>query len=239
MVAAAIRRINPDARVDCLPINFLKMTDDEIDAYLRRTDLFIFATDRFAAQARGNEVALRLGTPAIWIGLYAGGLAGEIVWWAPQVDACFRCLCSKRYEAQAKAGQRGESLDPPSDGCTIFDVALVDSIAGMVAIGLLTRGSQNRFGRLIDGLGDRNFLQVQLDSGWTFGGRDVVREQLGVSADCPAFFAWNTIARSDPDRGQLHCPDCTRFRGHQFEVVDGMSRRVKPLTDPTIQAISG
>lgn len=220
-VAAMIRRINPDARINCLPRNFLEMTDEDVDAHLGETDLFIFATDRFAAQARGNEVATRLNKPAIWIGLYAGGLAGEIVWWAPYIAACFRCLLSKRYAAQAKAAEAGQSLDPPSDGCTIFDVSLLDSIAGMLAIGLLTRGSDNRFGRLIDQLGDRNFLQVQLDPQWNLAGRNIVREQLGVAADCPAFFSWNTIVRADPDRGELPCPDCEKFRGIQFLPRDG------------------
>ena len=220
-VAAMIRRINPDAQIVCLPVNFLEMTDEEVDAQLRQTDLFIFATDRFAAQARGNEVALRLHTPAIWIGLYAGGLAGEIVWWAPHIDACFRCLLSKRYAAQAKAAEAGQSLDPASDGCTIFDVSLLDSIAGMLAIGLITRGSDNRFGRLIAGLGDRNFLQVQLDPSWSFNGRNILREQLGVTADCRAFFSWNTIVRADPDAGNLPCPDCEKFRGHLFVAHNG------------------
>ena len=228
-VAAAIRRVNAAARIKCLPIDFLQMTDEQIDAELGSTDLFIFATDRFAAQARGNEVALRLNTPAIWIGLYPGGLAGEIIWWAQHIDACLRCLVPNRYAAHAKAAEEGRLLDPPSDGCTILDVSLLDSIAGMVALGLLTRGSDNRFGRLIDELGDRNFIQVQLDPTWTLKGRNVVREQLGVADDCPAFFSWNTIVRADPDLGQLPCDDCTAYRGHAFGLaLPGGPYRRKP-----------
>ena len=213
--AAAIRRVNSEAQIICLPENFVEMTDEAVDADFGQTDLFIFATDRFAAQARGNEIALRLNQPAIWIGLYAGGLAGEIVWWAPHINACFRCLCSKRYVAHAKAAEAGQSLDPPSGGCTIFDVSLLDSIAGMLAIGLLTQGSDNRFGRLIEGLGDRNFLQVQLDPAWSLNGRNVIREHLGITPDCRAFFSWNTIARADPDHGEPPCPDCEKYRLRQ------------------------
>jgi molybdopterin/thiamine biosynthesis adenylyltransferase len=226
-VAAAIRRVNAAARINCLPVDFLAMTDEQIDAVLGTTDLFIFATDRFAAQARGNEVASRLNKLAIWIGLYAGGSAGEIAWWAPHIDACFRCLFAKRYAAHAQAAEAGRSLDPPSDGCTIFDVSLLDSIAGMLAIGLLTRGSDNRFGRLIDQLGDRNFVQVQLDPQWKLNGRNIVREQLGIADDCQAFFSWNAIVRADSDRGQLPCPDCERFRGHQFDERDGQPVRIR------------
>ena len=45
-------------------------------------------------------------------------------------------------------------------------------------MGLLTRGSANRYGRLIAQLGDRNFLQVKIDPSWTWKGRDIIREQL-------------------------------------------------------------
>ena len=231
-LAARLLRINEDLQVNCVPRNFLDMTDEEIDAELGDTALFVFATDSFPAQARGNEVALRLNKPAIWIGLYAGAGAGEIVWWARHVDACFRCLLSKRYEAQAQAAEKGKSLDPPSDGCTIFDVSLLDSIAGELAVGLLTRGSNNRFGRLVDQLGDRNFIQVQLDPSWTLNGHNVVREKLGVAEDCRAFFAWNTIILADPDHGQLPCPDCERFRGHTFApLFHNIPTRIKPRTE--------
>ena len=216
-VAATIRRVNPDARITCLPTDFMAMTDEEINARLGRTDLFIFGTDKFLAQARGNEVALRLNKPAIWIGLYAGGLAGEIVWWAPHIAACYRCLLSKRYEAHTRAAAAGRSIDPASDGATIFSISLLDSIAGMLAMGLLTRGSDNPFGRLIERLGERNFLQVQLDPAWNLNGRNPIREHLGVAADCSAFFSWNSIVRADPQGGQPPCPDCEKFRGWRSE----------------------
>jgi molybdopterin/thiamine biosynthesis adenylyltransferase len=212
----AIRRINPDAIVDVIEDNFLDMAADDLAAHIAECDLLIFATDRFEAQARGNELALQFNVPALWIGLYAGGTAGEAIFWHPDIDACFRCLCARRYEAQAAATKEQRSLDPASDGCTIFDVAMLDAIVGMLAIGLLTRGSDNRFGRLIDELGDRNFIQVQLDPSWNLGGKNPVRKYLAVADECPAFFAWNTIVRADPDRGNLPCPDCEKFRGHKF-----------------------
>src|SRR6202022_3652177 len=58
--------------------------------------------------------------------------------------------------------KEGRSLDPGSDGSDILSLQFLDSIAGQVAVGLLTHGADNRFGRLIDQLGDRNFLQVNL-----------------------------------------------------------------------------
>ncbi len=227
-----IERINSEAEVVSLTRDFTAMTDEEIDATFGEINLFIFATDRFAAQARGNQVALRLGVSALWVGLDRGGRAGEIIFWHPELDACFRCLTPKRFEAQANARARGELLDPPSDGATIFDIQLLDAIAGMLALGLLTRGSDNRFGQLIEKLGDRNFLQIKIDPDWMLQDRDVVREQLGIAEECDSYFAWNTIVRRDPDRGQLPCPDCERFRGHTFQGTKaGFLRTRSPVND--------
>lgn len=229
--ARALRAINPGVTVYTSTADITQMTDAEIEQRFRDVDLLILATDRFAAQAKGNEIALRLGMPAVWIGLYAGGLGGEVIFWHPGIDACHRCLCAKRYEAHARVAEGQASLDPPSDGATIFDIHLVDAIAGQIAIGLLTRGSTSRYGRLIDELGDRNFIQVKIDPGFEIGGRDVMGEVLGVSGS-DAWFAWNTIVRRDPDRGQLPCEDCRRFRGHAFFRNGRGWKRVKDASAP-------
>ncbi|MFN0019466.1 MAG: HesA/MoeB/ThiF family protein [Pirellulaceae bacterium] len=231
-VAEMILRINPAAEIVALPKDFLAMSDREIDAVAGGSDVLVFATDRFAAQARGNEVALRLDRPAMWIGLYPSGLAGEIVFWHSEIDACYRCLCPSRYANHATAALEGKSLDPSSDGCTIFDITLLDTIAGMIGIGLLTRGSDTRYGRLIDALGNRNFIQVQLSPEWTVNGRDLVHELLGVEEGCPNYFAWNTVVRRDPDDGKLPCADCERFRGHFFHTVEGKPVRGKCIIPP-------
>lgn len=226
-VANELQRINPAADVRSHAVDFTSLTDAELAPLLAGVDLLVLATDRFRAQARGNQVALRLGIPAVWIGLYAGGLGGEVIFWHPGIDACFRCLCERRYRAHDDAGKNQRPLDPPSTGVTLLDVELVDAIAGQIAIGLLTRGSETRYGRLIDELGDRNFLQVKIDSHFEIGGRDIVREQLGIAAGCDDFYAWNTIARRDPDGGQRYCPDCVQFRGHGFGDCHGVPIRLR------------
>jgi hypothetical protein len=86
-----------------------------------------------------------------------------------------------------------------------MDLHLVDAIAAQIAVGLLTRGADNRFGRLIDGLGDRQLLLVKIDPGLRFGGRDLFEERLGSD---PCNFSFTTIALSrlrDP-----RCPDCAQ-----------------------------
>lgn len=229
-LASQIKVINPDATVTCLHMDFTTMTDDKFIEQFADIDLLIMATDSFKAQARGNQAALLLNVPAIWPGLYRGGGAGEIIFWHPGLDPCFRCLVRRRYTLQAEAAQKGQTLDPPSDGATIYDIHLLDSIVGQLAIGLLTRGADNRFGRLIDRLGDRNFLQVKTDPDWTFAGRDIIREQLRIPDECDTYFSWNAIARRDPDAGQLPCPDCEKYRGHRFAMVDAKPVRNPPET---------
>jgi molybdopterin/thiamine biosynthesis adenylyltransferase len=64
-LAAALKRINPDVQINCLIRDFCEIAQDEFDVYFGHTDLFIFATDFFPAQARGNQQALRLGKPAV------------------------------------------------------------------------------------------------------------------------------------------------------------------------------
>lgn len=203
-LADELRRINPAMRVECFARNFCEFDDDQIDALFADTDLFIFAVDNLAANARGNEVALRLKKPALWSGLYAGGRAGEVVFWRPGLP-CYRCLCSKRYADQDK----GVDVSQPAESADIFAVQYLDSVAGQIALGLLTAGANNNYGRLIEQLGDRNFIQLKMSTDWNFAGRDIFREQLGIAADCPTYFNWLTIARRDPTGGLPPCPDCT------------------------------
>lgn len=197
--ADILRKINPEVQVEYYTHDYCALSQQEHDNLFSQTDLFIFATDFFPAQARGNIEALRLGIPAIWIGLYKGGRAGEIVFSIPgKTNACFRCICGKRYQAFS----RGRA-NVPSAGGTILDLHLVDAIVGQVAIGILTDGADNRMGKLIGKLGNRNFMQVKIDPDYRLGGKDIFAKYLG---DHPANFSFTTIAL--PMERDENCPDC-------------------------------
>lgn len=243
-VARMIQQMNPEAEVVQLPIDFTTLSDDYVQDILSNASLIIAATDSFKAQARANQVALLLGVPSLFVGLYPQGEGGEIIFWHPDLDPCFRCLCANRYEAFERADARGQSIDPSSDGADIFAIQLLDANAGQIAIGLLTRGSDDKFGRLIEQLGDRQFIQLKISPDFRINGRDVIREKLGVADDCDAFFAWNAIALKDPDGGRLPCADCEKYRGVFFDSPHGCQIRNKtgqpsPWTGtaPTIRAI--
>ena len=206
-LAAELIRINTEVSVKTYQRDFCSFSDQELAEEFSDTDAFCFLVDNLPANARGNQAALQIGKPAVWSGLYAAGKAGEIVFWTPSHASCYRCLCSNRYTAWEK-GQAGPAS---SDGADILVVQCLDSITGMIVLGLLTQGAANRYGRLIEQLGNRQFLQLKIDPAWNWNGRDIVQEQLQIPGDNDAYFSFCSIVRRDPDPGG-QCPDCVRFR---------------------------
>jgi hypothetical protein len=211
-VAEKLVRINPEVEVETYALNYCALSVEEHDRLFGHTDMFVFATDFFIAQARGNREVTRLRKPALFIGLYGGGRAAEVVYWFPGVTpACYRCICSIRYEAFAR-GQGNIS----SDGGTIFDLGLLHSIAGQIGLGILTPGADNRYGKLIDKLGNRNLLQTKIDPSYTLNGKDIFRKYLG---DNPANFSFSTIAL--PMERNPNCPDCSSLYKQPVENLHG------------------
>jgi hypothetical protein len=208
VVAERLLKINPEVEVETHVLNYCAITVEEHDQFFGHTDLFIYATDSFHAQARGNREAIRLQKPALFIGLYSGGRAAENIFWYPGLTpACYRCICASRYQAFAKGLSNVSSA-----GGTIFDLRITDGIAGETALGLLTRGADNRYGKLIDKLGNRNLLQTKIDPDYTLGGKDIFRKYLG---DNPANFSFTTIAL--PMEREPNCPDCSALYSQPSE----------------------
>jgi hypothetical protein len=205
--AADLLRINRELETEVLLTDFCSLTQEQVDELLGRTDLLIDGTDSFPVHARANREAIRLRRAALWIGLYQGARAGEIIHYIPdQTPACYRCICSDRYRAYADAGPGlavRRHVTVSSAGGTILDLHLVDAIAGQIAVGILTRGAENRFGQIIPQLGNRNLLQVKIDPTYCLGHKDIFRQYLG---DHPANFSFTTIAL--PMEREPDCPDC-------------------------------
>lgn len=200
VAAERIIRTNPEVEVESHVLNYCALSEEEHDRLFGHTNLFIFATDFFPAQARGSREATRLKIPALFIGLYSSGRAAEIIFWHPDLNLpCYRCICSSRYQAFAQ-GQGSIS----SIGGTIFDLRIADAVAGQIALGLLTHGADNRMGKLIAQLGNRNLLQIKIDPEYTLNDKDIFRQYLG---DHPANFSFVTIAL--PMEREPNCPDCS------------------------------
>ena len=200
-VAADLCKINPEVEIEYHIRDYCTISPQEHEQLFGHTDLFIFATDFFPAQARGNIQATRMNKPAVWIGLYQGGRAGEIIYHVPSVtQACYRCICSSRYQAFASSPA---NVIVPSVGGTIFDLHLVDAVAGQICAGILTSGADNRMGRLIEQLGNRNLLQIKSDPDYRMGDKDIFSKYLGND---PANFSFTTIALEMECEDE--CPDC-------------------------------
>jgi hypothetical protein len=109
----------------------------------------------------------------------------------------------------------GAGIDPASDSSTVFDIAPLDAVAGTVIIGLLTEGTDTRYARIVEALGDRQVLPMRLDG--ASEQPDAVRRLLGVPAGNEAYFGWTVAAIRDPDGGNLHCSECARHAGVRWE----------------------
>jgi len=200
VAAERIKKTNPEVEVETHVLNYCALTEEEHDRLLGHTDLIVASTDFFPAQARVSRESTRLKIPALFIGLYSGGRAAEIIFWHPDLNlACYRCICTSRYQAFAQ-GQGNIS----STGGIIHDLRIADAVSGQIALGLLTHGANNRMGKLIAQLGNRNLLQIKIDPEYTLNGKDIFRQYLG---DHPANFSFNTIAL--PMEREPDCPDCS------------------------------
>ena len=205
------QKINPNLDYLGIGLRHDQIPDEHWKELMADTDLLILATDSFEAQAFGNRLALSSQTPAMWIGMYSGANAGEIVWWTPESDDCFRCLLERRYFKQETI-----QADPESDGALMQDLHIVDGIGGHIALGLLTRCCDGYFGQLIGMLGKRQFLQVKLRHDWLLDGIDPVAKALSIDEQNDAYFCWNTVARQNGPR-LAACPDCEELLGRTFE----------------------
>lgn len=201
-----LRRINPDVQVRTYRRDVNSLNADDLRRIFGHASLIIGATDSFPAQARLNQISQSMGIPFLAIGLYAMGLGGEVVFSSPGLTrSCARCLWRSRYEAFR---QSPAITQASSQGGTIMDLHLVDAVAGQIALGLLTRGSNNRYGRLVDRLGQRNLLLIRNSPELRLGDVDPFTRYLG---DHPANISYSTIALEiDPDPA---CPDCALGRG--------------------------
>lgn len=202
-VANELRRINPEIEIELVTADFCSLSSQDLEELLGHTDLVIDGTDFFPVHGRLNQTALHMGKAAMWIGLYRAGRAGEIIHYVPGLTrSCYRCICGSRYEAFEQGNASTSSV-----GGTILDLHLIDSIAGQIAVGILTRGADNRMGRLIDRLDQRNLIQVKIDPEYTLGDKDIFAQYLG---DHPANFSFTSIAV--PMEPEPHCPDCAAMQ---------------------------
>ncbi len=202
---AFLQRINPDVKVTTLRRDVNSLSDRLLRKTFAKSNLVLAATDSFPAQARLNQISQDFAVPLLAIGIYPQGIGGEVAYSWPGVSAaCARCIWSSRYAAFFSNPQ---STQAASDGGTILDLRLPDAVAGQLAVGILTRGADNRYGRLIESLGDRNFFIIRNSPEFHLGEPDLFARYLGQHS---TNFAFSTLALAiDPVPS---CPDCAKSR---------------------------
>lgn len=181
-----IAEINPDIRVSSYPADVLTLSDAELAALFDGVDLVVAGTDRFEAQARVNELALRYRVPAVFVGMNAGAQGGRVLWTIPGETGCHRCLAPERYtlaetaRSSKAAATRAETPGPDTVGPDVSldlvgevgalpDCAFVDAVALKVIVAVLERGEDSAAGRFYGEMQRRNDVMVRCHPEFAYG----------------------------------------------------------------------
>ncbi len=132
-----IRAVNPEVRSRVLHLRVQDLAADELRDLLDDVAVVIAATDDAEAQARINAAAFACDVPAVFIGLYAGAAAGEVVVTVPGATRCYRCAAPTRQHGDRPSTDYGTGrlAGEPALGCDIHRVVCMGT---RVALGLLT-----------------------------------------------------------------------------------------------------
>lgn len=216
-LAERLRDINPNVVVETIQSKL----EDLSDARLR--DLALGAiqgrsaqrtvicglTDSFAAQARVNRLALKLGIPSLCAQMYQEGRGGEVTFTYPGITAaCHRCILSSRYRHFVDELRSNEVT---SHGSPIFSAMRLNALAGWVLLAILHHGSTHpRWGGLLQRIGKRNLIQLRMDPD--------IATSLGLTAFDKASGGqprhlfddalWLPQEAEAPPQYLYHCPDC-------------------------------
>ncbi|MDZ5455321.1 ThiF family adenylyltransferase [Azohydromonas lata] len=238
-MADRLRDIHPDTRVTALPLALEAVSDARMRD-LALADLghgtplctvLCGLTDSFAAQARVNRLALKLGLPSLCAQMYREGRAGEVTFTYPGVTpACHRCILSARYRHFVDLAGRN---DVTSQGSPIFSAMRLNALAGWILMALLHHGRGHpRWGGLLQRIGDRNLVQVRMDPdlGSTLGLKGFDKASEGQPRHLFDDVLWQAQAPEAPPSHAIACPDCGGTGDLRLaKGLDGDTRRL-PLS---------
>lgn len=205
-VQALTRRltaINPDVSVETIQERLQDLDGRRINELVQTSDLVIAATDDPNAQRLLNHYAFARQVPALFGGVYARGLAGEVVFTVPGLTPCYRCVTSTRHVADSSAPTTdygtGRLTGEPALGA---DIAHIVTASVKLAMGLLqVEDDIDNTSKtlLIDALStNSNFLILSTVPKWDFFGP--------LFAEVPGQLAYQSVWLSSVrDPG---CPVC-------------------------------
>jgi molybdopterin/thiamine biosynthesis adenylyltransferase len=91
----AVRRrifaVNPNARIITEEMQYELVPREMMRRYINSASVVVAATDNARTQYAINRDSYFVGRPVVYVGIYAGAKAGEIVTCIPTKTPCFRC----------------------------------------------------------------------------------------------------------------------------------------------------
>lgn len=149
----ALKGVAADIGVEAQAVSLSDIDDDTLSAWISTSDLVIAATDHPATQARLAALSYH-HVPAVFPGVYAKGIGGEVLWTLPELTPCYACVLGELRGANAPP--RGETdyglatgqlASEPALGIDILHVTVC---AAKVALALLLRGTGSTVERILD-----------------------------------------------------------------------------------------
>jgi proteasome lid subunit RPN8/RPN11 len=194
--------INPNLNFKSVKKDVTKLTHKEYEECFGNSDLLVFVTDSFEAQAFGNRLALKYNKPAVWAGYYTKSRCAEIIFSIPEVTkACFRCIASSRYEAQ-----KIKKVKLSSSCNTAFHSSFLDSIIGMLILAILHNDSKKsvEYAGWFGKSWSKNLIQIKTHPKYE-GIFSAKYNKMGGLVNFTAI--WQDVEPERPPKYE-HCPDC-------------------------------
>ncbi|MBN1629476.1 MAG: ThiF family adenylyltransferase [Thermoleophilia bacterium] len=198
-----LRRINPAVRVRAIAKRFEDLGEEGLRNLLQQVDLVFSSADDPLSQYAINHWAYALGVPAVYVGIYAKGHAGEVVAAIPGLTRCLRCAVPRRTQREGRRSDYGTGrlVAEPALGTDILHVTTA-AVKMAVAILAAADPTSPQAVWLLDNLGEpghpRSYLVMSTVPGYSF-----FPEVFGATAGQAAYQAvWLS-----PD-GSDDCPVC-------------------------------
>jgi molybdopterin/thiamine biosynthesis adenylyltransferase len=152
--------INPQARVEALPLVIERVPKEVFDRWCRPGALVLGCADSREADVYANRVSCLYKLPFVSIGLWERAHAGEIFWSLPGETSCYRCMVgqgdnglSQRVSANRRLYTHEEHLESATfePGISV-DIGFVTNVAAKIVLDLFRRDDPSYEPRVLQSL---------------------------------------------------------------------------------------
>jgi molybdopterin/thiamine biosynthesis adenylyltransferase len=144
-VADRIRETNPLASVETVPVDVTEQPGELAD-HVADADLVAVCTDTDPSKLVVNRECLAAGVPAVYGGVYAGAMGGDVIRVVPGETPCYDCVLGdisddmgrdERVSGEADYGRDPDDQPGPEPGLSV-DVGFISLIQTRYALGMLS-----------------------------------------------------------------------------------------------------